>query len=81
MMKRNVLATLLAALLVIGLLGLATAQGATAGADVELIAEQHVVLLETLRVPIQTRVAESAWLKERPAHAAGRSIRRTSLIS
>jgi F0F1-type ATP synthase membrane subunit c/vacuolar-type H+-ATPase subunit K len=57
MMKRNVLATLVAALLVIGLLGLATAQGATAGADVELIAEQHVVLLETLRVPIQTRVA------------------------
>jgi hypothetical protein len=35
MMKRNVIATLVAALLVIGFLGLAAAQGATTGQDTE----------------------------------------------
>lgn len=58
MMKRNVLATLIAALLVIGLLGLATAQGGTAEQLIErLSADRHLIAVEMIQVYAQGSAA------------------------
>jgi hypothetical protein len=48
MMKRNVIATLLAALLVIGFLGLAAAQDATTGQDAEGFGQRYLVAAEEM---------------------------------